>query len=246
MGCQSLLQRVFPSQGSNPGLLHCRQILHCLSHQGARGQDWFCPLEASAELLCCHCNHLTPLRLRPPRSQTLQVPVASGASLEHPWSLLRGTQERPFHAPLVSEFCEMKHLIFKRADTMETLGQNVFTYKTHSHTSVFPLHLSHRPPLTASPRPHPVSAGLWGREPPLASAHWHRCLGVPLLCLLRVLADGRAQSGPVVWPGERATPLSCPQRDTAPMVRAGGEAERGSGCVEGTQPVGAAQRGGAL
>ena len=147
MGCQSLLQRVFPSQGSNPGLLHCRQILHCLSHQEARGQDWFCPLEASAELLCCHCNHLTPLRPRPPRSQTPQVPVASGASLEHPWSLLQGTQERPFHAPLVSEFCEMKHLIFKRADTMETLGQNVFIYKTHSHTSVFPLHLSHRPPL---------------------------------------------------------------------------------------------------
>ena len=29
----SLLQRIFPIQGSNPGLPHCRQILYCLSHR---------------------------------------------------------------------------------------------------------------------------------------------------------------------------------------------------------------------
>ena len=29
------LQEVFPTQGSNPGLLHCRQILFQLSHQGS-------------------------------------------------------------------------------------------------------------------------------------------------------------------------------------------------------------------
>ena len=34
VGCHSLLQGIFPSQGSNPGLLHCRQILCHLSHQG--------------------------------------------------------------------------------------------------------------------------------------------------------------------------------------------------------------------
>ena len=28
----SLLQRIFPTQGSNPGLLHCRQTLYRLSH----------------------------------------------------------------------------------------------------------------------------------------------------------------------------------------------------------------------
>ena len=27
-----LLQGIFPTQGSNLGLLHCRQILYCLSH----------------------------------------------------------------------------------------------------------------------------------------------------------------------------------------------------------------------
>ena len=34
MGCHVLLQGIFLTQGSNPGLLHCRQILYHLSHQG--------------------------------------------------------------------------------------------------------------------------------------------------------------------------------------------------------------------
>ena len=29
----SLLQGIFPTQGSNPGFLHCKQILYCLSPQ---------------------------------------------------------------------------------------------------------------------------------------------------------------------------------------------------------------------
>ena len=35
VGSLSLLQGIFPTQGSSPGLLHCRQILHQLSHQGS-------------------------------------------------------------------------------------------------------------------------------------------------------------------------------------------------------------------
>jgi len=34
VGCHSLLQGIFPTRGSNLGLLHCRQILYQLSHQG--------------------------------------------------------------------------------------------------------------------------------------------------------------------------------------------------------------------
>ena len=34
MSCHTLLQGIFPTQRSNPGLLHCRQILYHLSHQG--------------------------------------------------------------------------------------------------------------------------------------------------------------------------------------------------------------------
>ena len=36
-GCHALLHGIFPIQGSNPGLPHCRQILYCLSHQGSPG-----------------------------------------------------------------------------------------------------------------------------------------------------------------------------------------------------------------
>ena len=35
MGCHFLLQGTFLTQGSNPGLLHCRQMLYPLSHQGS-------------------------------------------------------------------------------------------------------------------------------------------------------------------------------------------------------------------
>ena len=34
-GSHSLLQGIFPTQGSNSGILHCRQILYHLSHQGS-------------------------------------------------------------------------------------------------------------------------------------------------------------------------------------------------------------------
>ena len=33
VGCHALLQGIFPTQGSNPGLPRCRQILYSLSHQ---------------------------------------------------------------------------------------------------------------------------------------------------------------------------------------------------------------------
>ena len=36
MGCHSLLQGIFLTQGSNLSLPHCRQILYHLSHQGNR------------------------------------------------------------------------------------------------------------------------------------------------------------------------------------------------------------------
>ena len=35
MGCHSLLQGFFPTQGLNLGLWHCRQVLYCLSCQGS-------------------------------------------------------------------------------------------------------------------------------------------------------------------------------------------------------------------
>ena len=35
VGSLSLLQGIFLTQGSNPGLLHCKQIVYQLSHQGS-------------------------------------------------------------------------------------------------------------------------------------------------------------------------------------------------------------------
>ena len=35
VGYHGLLQGIFPTQGWNPGLLHCRRILYRLSHQGS-------------------------------------------------------------------------------------------------------------------------------------------------------------------------------------------------------------------
>jgi hypothetical protein len=35
VGSRSLFQEIFPTQGSNPGLPHCRWILYQLSHKGS-------------------------------------------------------------------------------------------------------------------------------------------------------------------------------------------------------------------
>ena len=41
VGSLSLLQGIFPTQGLNPGLLHCRQVLYQLSHKGSpRILEW--------------------------------------------------------------------------------------------------------------------------------------------------------------------------------------------------------------
>ena len=41
LSCHALLQGIFPTQGSNPGLPHYRQILYSLSHQGSpRILEW--------------------------------------------------------------------------------------------------------------------------------------------------------------------------------------------------------------
>ena len=41
VGSLSLLQRIFPTQKLNPGLLHCRQIRYQLSHKGSlRILEW--------------------------------------------------------------------------------------------------------------------------------------------------------------------------------------------------------------
>ena len=71
MGCHSLLQGIFPTQGSNPGLQHCRQILHHLSHQGNAKQTQAALAFSSAglSLQACFqelCMYLSLCILMPP------------------------------------------------------------------------------------------------------------------------------------------------------------------------------------
>ena len=55
VGSLSLLQRVFPTQGSNPDLPHCRRILYQLSHRGSP-----CSVTNSCPTLCGPMDCSTP------------------------------------------------------------------------------------------------------------------------------------------------------------------------------------------
>ena len=51
VGCHFLLQGIFPTQGSKPGFLHCRQILYQLSYKGSRCSENSYPLDVGCGLL---------------------------------------------------------------------------------------------------------------------------------------------------------------------------------------------------
>ena len=57
VGSLSLLQGIFPAQGLNPGLLHCRWILYQLIHKGSpRILEWVAYQESNPGLL--HCGQI--------------------------------------------------------------------------------------------------------------------------------------------------------------------------------------------
>ena len=51
VGSLSLLQEIIPTQGSNPGLPHCRQILYQLSHKGNSNLFKYSGLEKSMDCI---------------------------------------------------------------------------------------------------------------------------------------------------------------------------------------------------
>ena len=73
MGCHALLQGIFPTQGSNPGLLHCGQILYRLSHEGSPGKGSY------TFVISCSCQVASVVSdsVRPHRRQPTRLP--------HPW-----------------------------------------------------------------------------------------------------------------------------------------------------------------
>ena len=71
VGCHFLLQGIFPTQGWNPGLPHCRQMLYHLSHQGSQSdvigvrenkdsKEWW--LKKKKGEWFCTCNKTTKLK----------------------------------------------------------------------------------------------------------------------------------------------------------------------------------------
>ena len=79
VGCHALLQRIFPTWGSNTGLLYYRWILYCLSHQGS-------PREALAHVYWRKNRKSTSVeRWAKPRE-----------ALAPEWCSTRGFQDRAF------------------------------------------------------------------------------------------------------------------------------------------------------
>ena len=56
VGCHFLLQGIFLTQGLNPGLPHCRQMLYHLSHQGSQSYLW---VISNPKRWCCQSAALT-------------------------------------------------------------------------------------------------------------------------------------------------------------------------------------------
>ena len=63
VGSLSILQRIFPTQESNPGLLHCRRILYQLSYQNKHKKKTFLILQDSPRFVSGNWVPTTGLRI---------------------------------------------------------------------------------------------------------------------------------------------------------------------------------------
>ena len=78
VGCHPLLQGIFPTQWSNPALLHCRQILYHLSHQRS---------PAICLLLLLLLSRFSRVQLcATPQMAAHQAPPSLGFSRQEHWS----------------------------------------------------------------------------------------------------------------------------------------------------------------
>ena len=89
MGCHFLLQGIFLTQGSSPGLLRCRQTLHHLNHQGSPRFQFssvqFSSVAQSCPTLCDPMNCSTPgLPVYPQLPEFTQTQVHRVGDACHP------------------------------------------------------------------------------------------------------------------------------------------------------------------
>ena len=117
LGCHALLQGIFPTQGLNPDLLQCRQILYWLSHQGSsRILEWVAypfskgssPPRNWTRVSCIAGRFFTSWATREtPMRHSVQF--SSVQSLSHVWlcdPMNRSTPGLPVHHQL-PEFTEI-------------------------------------------------------------------------------------------------------------------------------------------
>ena len=91
VGYHFLLQAIFPTQGSNPGLLHCRPILYQLSYKGSRNVR-----EGNHRFKLTRLKVKSLSRVRPfatPWTAVYHAPPSVGFSRQEYWSGL------PFPSP---------------------------------------------------------------------------------------------------------------------------------------------------
>ena len=78
VGCHSTLQGVFPTQGLNLSLLHYRQILHHLSHQGSPFRIYPVFLHCSYSCECIRDKYI--------QFNSIQFSISVMSDSETPWT----------------------------------------------------------------------------------------------------------------------------------------------------------------
>ena len=99
VGCHSLLQGIFPAPGSNPSLLHCRQILYSLSHQG---NPRMCYMYRNGSDAGSQPVSMSASRL-PSRPSDTQPTTQWGAPWQNP--TFRDSARPPYLLPMSSRSC---------------------------------------------------------------------------------------------------------------------------------------------
>ena len=84
--CQALLQGVFPTQGLNPGLLHCRQIPYQLSYQGSPELEWKWKLLSHVWLFATPWIIQSMKFSRPEYWKRVAFPFSRGSSQPRDWT----------------------------------------------------------------------------------------------------------------------------------------------------------------
>ena len=84
VGSCSLLQEIFPTQGSNPGLLHCKRILYQLSHASAA---------KSLQSCLTLCDPIDGSPLGSPTPGILQARILEWVAISFQWMKVKSESE---------------------------------------------------------------------------------------------------------------------------------------------------------